>query len=476
GGLHPLVADDDDQFIVRDEDDYGAVDGGDDIGPAGSIGRFHSYQNEQVPAAAAVSSDEDVVEDDTASDLRAADDSDDASESGRMSDFLRSQASDAADAARESSDGDPGGCDCVASPREAAVAAGRRRSLLVPSTEDEETGDDHRAATAPDELPPMPPRPSDADCGSFRSASAAHGVLTQSPGADGEPDGDAAPRPKGRVRDLLFRESKQRSLSSSELDNIVPADIGSWGPPPPLPSTTQPSEEDGPSGLAGATVPSSDPSSLGAGLAGAGEGAGRERADSFAGRRRRSRSQSAGVGISRAMVIQAAVKGQFPYLDAKTCEFVGQLKSDTVTLGGAAAGGGSRSRVAPAPAVPPLPASVSPAMKPAARGDDDDQLPAVPLPPQRPAVRPPSGLRVRSSAVASDSDSDGDEASAAGAAAGAAASSPFPSVPPALPPIVTTPEAAGERRPPAKQQPQTAEKRNGRPTYAAVANGLRMSA
>ncbi|KAJ2242084.1 hypothetical protein GGI13_007087, partial [Coemansia sp. RSA 455] len=119
--------------------------------------------------------------------------------------------------------------------------------------------------------------------------------------------------PKGRLQDLLYRESKQRSLSSSELDNIVPADISS--------GSTAPITEDGDDR--------------------------RGRSGSFAARRQRSRSQSAGVGISREMVIQAASQGQFPYLDANTCEFVGQLKSDTVKMGGAAANGsssGSRQR------------------------------------------------------------------------------------------------------------------------------------
>lgn len=94
--------------------------------------------------------------------------------------------------------------------------------------------------------------------------------------------------PKGRVQDL-YRESKQRSRSSSELDQIVPPDLDT-----------------------------------------------RSRSGSFAARRQRSRSQSAGVGVSRTMAIQAATQGQFPYLDAKTCEFVGQLKTDQVALGGAA--------------------------------------------------------------------------------------------------------------------------------------------
>ncbi|KAJ1720447.1 hypothetical protein LPJ61_006160, partial [Coemansia biformis] len=456
GGLHPMVADDEDQFIIHDVDDYDTGDVADDIGPADSIGRYHSYQNEQV--AAAVSSDEEGEDADNASpksDFHVTEhpaaaalsekctnisgeqvddeDSDDASEAGRMDDFLRSREADAADVTRESSDGDRYAGDDIAKAAGLsafpgigvgqAEAHGKRRSLLVPSAEEEEGGDEsnddeedavmmndwevtedasfgtvqHIGAVAPFPSaapgisqsgpppipPPMPPRPSDADCSSFQSALAVcrvpplvSGTYDDAVAASvAEPNGtssrDAVPRPKGRVHDLLFRESKQRSLSSSELDNIVPADIGSWGPPP-----TDSRQFEGHS-LAG-TVASADPSSLGAGLTGdsGSDGqAGRDRSESFAGRRRRSRSQSAGVGISRAMVIQAAVKGQFPYLDAKTCEFVGQLKSDTVTLGGAAAKGSrdnSRTRVAPA--VPPLPlAAGSPSMKPVVR--DDDAIP-----------------------------------------------------------------------------------------------------
>ncbi|KAJ1845024.1 hypothetical protein LPJ73_004987, partial [Coemansia sp. RSA 2703] len=136
--------------------------------------------------------------------------------------------------------------------------------------------------------------------------------------------------PKGRVKDL-YRESKQRSHSSSELDSIVPADIGSWTADGASSSSKAPQSSlingDKPD-----QQPADDPDADGA-------SARRGRAGSFAARRQRSRSQSAGVGITREMVIQAASLGQFPYLDAKTCEFVGQLKSDTVTLGGAAAGG-----------------------------------------------------------------------------------------------------------------------------------------
>ncbi|KAJ2809677.1 hypothetical protein H4S07_003119, partial [Coemansia furcata] len=130
-------------------------------------------------------------------------------------------------------------------------------------------------------------------------------------------NGGGGEGPKGRVADLLYRESKQRSLSSSELDNIVPSDIAHQ-------------EED--RGVQAAAVVDDDVSS----------------SRSFAVRRQRSRSQSAGVGISREMAIAAATQGQFPYLDANTCEFVGQLKSDPVKMGGAAASssssGGSRQR------------------------------------------------------------------------------------------------------------------------------------
>ncbi|KAJ1937596.1 hypothetical protein GGF37_005143, partial [Kickxella alabastrina] len=162
----------------------------------------------------------------------------------------------------------------------------------------------HSMASLPP-LPPIPPHP-------FAAPPQLPKTRPKNPFAE----------PKGRVQDL-YRESKQRSLSSSELDNIVPVDIGSWQP-----DGTGVDASGSDSAALAVDDPDSDDSS-----------ARRGRVGTFAARRQRSRSQSAGVGISRDMVIQAASKGQFPYLDAKTCEFVGQLKSDTVTLGGAAAGG-----------------------------------------------------------------------------------------------------------------------------------------
>ncbi|KAJ1879066.1 sporulation-induced protein [Coemansia sp. RSA 486] len=150
--------------------------------------------------------------------------------------------------------------------------------------------------------------------------------------------------PKGRLQDL-YRESKQRSRSSSELDNIVPADIGSWSSTNASGSAANAHSQarvngSGALGEAGSgSVEASGASSAADQPDDDGASARRGRTGSFAARRQRSRSQSAGVGITREMVIQAASKGQFPYLDAKTCEFVGQLKTDTVTLGGAAAGG-----------------------------------------------------------------------------------------------------------------------------------------
>ncbi|KAJ2394388.1 sporulation-induced protein, partial [Coemansia sp. RSA 2603] len=182
----------------------------------------------------------------------------------------------------------------------------------------------HPFAGAISSMPPPPPIPT-------------HPFAPQSQQQQQQPPPVPKPRPKnpfvepkGRVKDL-YRESKQRSHSSSELDSIVPADIGSWtadgassSSKAPQSSLTNGSKPD--------QQPADDPDVDGA-------SARRGRAGSFAARRQRSRSQSAGVGITREMVIQAASLGQFPYLDAKTCEFVGQLKSDTVTLGGAAAGG-----------------------------------------------------------------------------------------------------------------------------------------
>ncbi|KAJ2076403.1 sporulation-induced protein, partial [Coemansia sp. RSA 988] len=244
-----------------------------------------------------------------------------------------------------------------------------------------------------DAPPPMPPRPTDAEL-ELAANSTAPGPLAR----------------KGRVHDLLYREAKQRSLSSSELDNIVPADIASWAPD----GSTDARARD-------ALAPPDAP--LPAGSADDGAVGGRPRAASFAARRRRSRSQSAGVGISRAMVIQAAVQGQFPYLDAKTCEFVGQLKSDSVTLGGAAAGPAREpARPRAATPVPPLPHKASPAMKPAVREPPPNDAASLLPQPFRATGLPPSGLRMRSSAVASDSEDED--------ASDESPQTSFPSIPP----------------------------------------------
>ncbi|KAJ2719102.1 sporulation-induced protein [Coemansia sp. Benny D115] len=209
----------------------------------------------------------------------------------------------------------------------------------------------HDALSAPPQVPPRPP---------------ASLLLSMPPPPPIPPHFFGAPQvsssksknvfveSKGRLQDL-YRESKQRSLSSSELDNIVPTDISAWGTGESSYSINNSSSKVGGSGSGSTSTRSSlsiDNSSAGnasgavasqsSDAADSGDASDaltrRGRAGSFAARRQRSRSQSAGVGISREMVIQAAVKGQFPYLDAKTCEFVGQLKTDVVTLGGAAAG------------------------------------------------------------------------------------------------------------------------------------------
>ncbi|KAJ2610242.1 sporulation-induced protein [Coemansia sp. RSA 1365] len=484
-GLPPSTAEDEDQFVIRDD--------ADDVGPVDRIGRYNSYQNANMAVTSSDDSDEDEDEDadrcrrigadvSTRGGARKdsdGDDSDDASGTGATGPARgHSTAVGVLDAApqessqpsqqRHAAGGEPQGkrrsahVDPMCSSG-ASVTTASRHALLVPSgdeewasgdlDEEEKKGDlrdegkwekgvrktkvdeeleedaedervrrgrrllirlslDGSAHTAPaaddsaalpgyllslsnlpspsdasttqsvlaaDAPPPMPPRPTDAEV-----ELAANG---------------AAPGPsmrKGRVHDLLFREAKQRSLSSSELDNIVPADIASWAPDASAEGRVR-------DALASSDVPlptaSADDAAVG----------GRPRAASFAARRRRSRSQSAGVGISRAMVIQAAVQGQFPYLDAKTCEFVGQLKSDSVTLGGAAAGPTREpARPRAATPVPPLPLKASPAIKPTSREplpDDNASLLPQPL---RATGLPPSGLRMRSSAVASDSD-DGDE-------------------------------------------------------------------
>ncbi|KAJ2714023.1 hypothetical protein H4R23_005854, partial [Coemansia sp. Cherry 401B] len=467
---------DDDQFVLRDNDDDQFVLRDDDVGPAGRMGRFHSYQNEAAPAA---SSDDDerppsagsddqgnegcasacsdcVVVDDGA--LLAADDGCALAARRRL---LRLSLDGSAHAVPVPA-ADPPGCSAGASgdtlPAYLLTLPDIPSSDIPPLSLDipplsldippldspppaaedyaEDSAEDSAKDSAKDSTkdsavhpaPPMPPRPSDADCASFQSNMAR--LAAQNP-AIKLPYNPANPEPKGRVHDLLLRESKQRSLSSSELDNIVPADIASWGP---APSPERPGSD---------------------------SEAGRERAGSFAQRRRRSRSQSAGVGISRAMVIQAAVQGQFPYLDAKTCQFVGQLKSDSVTLGGAAASGCARPRSKP---VPPLPAS--PPIAPA------DDVPPVPL---RPPSLPPSSLRMRSSAIASDSDDDGDDDSSPAPFSSPAPNAPLASSAPNAPLRTGLPTPAhsgsgGHAQQPAKHHhPNLQSEKSTSLTYAAVA-------
>ncbi|KAJ2808821.1 sporulation-induced protein [Coemansia guatemalensis] len=298
----------------------------------------------------------------------------------------------------------------------------------LPSPSDAAATQSLHSADAP---PPMPPRPTDAEL-ELAANSAAPGP----------------PARKGRVHDLLYREAKQRSLSSSELDNIVPADIASWTP-------------DGSADARARDALAPPDAPLPAGSADDAAVGGRPRAASFAARRRRSRSQSAGVGISRAMVIQAAVQGQFPYLDAKTCEFVGQLKSDSVTLGGAAAGP-SREPARPRAAtpVPPLPLKASPAMKPAAREPPPDDNASLLPQPLRATGLPPSGLRMRSSAVASDSDDEDDTGSDESPKAS------FPPIP-SLPPSFATPSAVLPTPPTSSATPA----RNGHSSSKALVSG-----
>ncbi|KAJ2827823.1 hypothetical protein IWW50_001693, partial [Coemansia erecta] len=461
-GLPPSLTDDEDQFIIRDiddddddddedDEDYCTAANAEDIGPAGRMGRFRSYQNEPTPAASSDEEDSPGPSGETPGsreqtpeeprEQTPGDNSDDQGNEGSTSacsdcvvvddgaplpakedvdvDVDIEPKEDARQARRQlvrlSLDGsthtvapaEQPGSDDVASP---ALPAYLLALPSIPSP----TTDSEALDSAP---PPMPPRPSDADCASFKDSMAR--MAAQNPALKLPALVAGQPEPKGRLQDLLYRESKQRSLSSSELDNIVPSDIGSWGAPGGSGSNSssgQGSNGNSVGGQGRRGVAAADPSSL---EAGADEGAGSEQAGTFAARRRRSRSQSAGVGISRAMVIQAAVQGQFPYLDAKTCQFVGQLKSDTVTLGGAAASGSARPRSKP---IPPLPSSSSPTMNPAS-----DDVPPVPL---RPPTLPPSSLRLRSSAIASDSDDDDDEEPAGAAKAPSSAFPPIPLLPP----------------------------------------------
>ncbi|KAJ1856701.1 sporulation-induced protein [Coemansia sp. RSA 1853] len=478
-GLRPSVDDDEDQFIIRDidddEDEYCSAVAADDIGPAGRMGRFRSYQNEPTPVA---SSDE---EDN-------AGDNDETSASSEPTPKATSRATPELTRERtpDGSSDDQGnegctiacsdykvvddGAGCAPLPAvedvELIEARKTRRQLLRLSLDgsthtvaaDLPDGDDTALPALPAYLlalpdipspttetevqepvlpPPMPPRPSDADCASFKNnltRLAAQNPAIKLPSLVSGPSGP--PEPKGRLQDLLYRESKQRSLSSSELDNIVPSDIGSWGAPG--------STED----RRGSMKADSSVEAEG------GESTDTAQAGTFAARRRRSRSQSAGVGISRAMVIQAAVQGQFPYLDAKTCQFVGQLKTDTVTLGGAAASSSARPRSKP---IPPL--LSSPTMNP-------EDVPPVPL---RPSTLPPSNLRLRSSAIASDSDDD-DEA----------LFPPIPLLPPTLHTLPTPVNSNGTGRVKPIQQSNIKSEKSSSLTYAAVAmsasSGVAMSA
>ncbi|KAJ2448670.1 sporulation-induced protein [Coemansia sp. RSA 2336] len=428
----------DDEFIIRDIDDDSDDDADDvDIGPAGRMDRFRSYQNEIPPAAP---SDDDDDDDDSDDEADVHNVPGDAASNSAQAEAATGQppepgagSSDGSD--EQGNEGSVAACsDCNAiddddeddgagsalpatweDVEETDACQTRRQlnclslgstSVGAPLELDCETPDqinDTRASIAvaaaqdpvscadEEQPPPMPPRPSDADCASFQdnmARLAAQGSAIKLPALVG---GHA--EPKGLVQSLLHRESKQRSLSSSELDNIVPAGIGRWDP-------RDSGKPGGDGSASGGGSGAEDGAANGVSAQGSesDEGSGRSRSGSFATRRRRSRSQSAGVGISRAMVIQAAVQGQFPYLDAKTCQFVGQLKSDTVTLGGAAASSSSaRPRSKPIPPMPPS-SSSSPTMKPTS-----DNVPPIP---QRPPSLPPSSLRMRSSAIASDSDDD----------------------------------------------------------------------
>ncbi|KAJ2500646.1 sporulation-induced protein [Coemansia sp. RSA 1972] len=465
-GLPPSVDDDEDQFIIRDidddEDEYcSAV--ADDIGPAGRMGRFRSYQNEPTPVA---SSDEE----DNAGD----NDETPASSEPTSKATPRATPETTRERTPDGSSDDQGNCSdykvvddgaplSAVEDVELIEARKTRRQLLRLSLDGSAhtvaadlPGDDTALPALPAYLlalpdipspietempepvlpPPMPPRPSDADCANFKdnlTRLAAQNSAIKLPSLVSGPSGPS--EPKGRLQDLLYRESKQRSLSSSELDNIVPSDIGSWG----APGSTEDRHGSVKADLSVDTE--------------AGESTDTAQTGTFAARRRRSRSQSAGVGISRAMVIQAAVQGQFPYLDAKTCQFVGQLKTDTVTLGGAAASNSARPRSKP---IPPL--LSSPTINPA----------DVPPVPQRPSTLPPSNLRLRSSAIASDSDDD-DEAQFP----------PIPLLPPTLHTLPTPVNSNGTARVKPVQANAKSEKSSSL-TYAAVAmsasNGVATSA
>ncbi|KAJ2101487.1 sporulation-induced protein [Coemansia sp. S100] len=327
-----VTRDDEDQFIIKDDDDDDGdladdtVDDSDnharDIGPAERIGRYRSHQNEH-PLSTTTSDDKKAAADPVVVVEEEDDDDDGASEMGRMNDFLRNRAADLAEAARNNQSTTSGKKQygrSLSNTTEEEEEEGRRQVIRLSFDGSADTVTGYDQTLLPSYLlslsnhsngppPETPPRPTPQQTMAFvppplpNFLPPAISKLKAKQQAAALNGGE----PKGRLQDLLYRESKQRSLSSSELDNIVPADIS---------TSTAPITED------------SD---------------GRGRSGSFAARRQRSRSQSAGVGISREMVIQAASQGQFPYLDANTCEFVGQLKSDTVKMGGAAANGSSSS-------------------------------------------------------------------------------------------------------------------------------------
>ncbi|KAJ2085765.1 sporulation-induced protein [Coemansia sp. RSA 1813] len=332
-------ADDDDDDDDVEEEDRGVYD--DDDGPAERIGRYASYQNEPAP----FSDDEDPFVNQGNGDSSMQIPPDCVVDVDNGTGPSSSQPVDAQPRHRPlSTTAEPSASPLVEKGKKKAPPLAPPPPPPPQQQQQQQKQKEVEALFPPLNPPEMPPRPSMADCTNFlanlsistngngeshkkkqQQEAIPFNMLTSPLDAPLhypfgiEPNKEAPTEPKGRIKDL-FHESKQRSRSSSELDSIVPADIANWDPPPPLPtpgvSTNR--NDSKPNGRSQQLVD--------------------EEESSFSTRRRRSRSQSAGVGVSRAMVIQAAIQGQFPYLDAKTCEFVGQLKSDTVTLGGAAAG------------------------------------------------------------------------------------------------------------------------------------------
>ncbi|ORX75041.1 SAPS-domain-containing protein [Linderina pennispora] len=366
----PSVDDDDEQFIIKgvggpgddhssDEEDRDSSDG-EGIGPAGNIGRFHSYQNETSRSVVArdMRNDDDEVDGDD----------DDASEMGRMNDYLRNRAADLAESTRlhaakrheeqQQQAEDDGAFVPLRSENPPLVLAPCENEEPLGATNDKPALQHQLARLSLDSSPhhtPILPEPStEPPLPSY--------LLSLKPlSNDGPRQAPAAapvnvpppipPRPQlghhHRINELSqfsdddddddFGPVRRRTMSSSELEDVVSRDLHGWTPfapvteeepvelstsTPPLPIPERPTSSEK------KQQPRSAPGSVGG-----------------VGRRQRSRSQSAGVGISRAMVIQAASQGQFPFLDASTCEFVGQLKGDVITLGGAAAGNrGARQR------------------------------------------------------------------------------------------------------------------------------------